>query len=175
MSESFASVRQAGPQGMILLRARAETPGLEAAVRAATGAGLPGQRGILFGQGTAAGWMSPDEWLLLVPPEAVPGALAAIGQALEGQHHLAADVSDLRAMFRIEGPRADEVLMKLTPADLARLPEGELRRSRAGQVAAAFWRQQGGITLVAMRSVAGYVEALLRHSARAGSELFPQG
>lgn len=170
----FATVREIGPLGMILLRARPGTPGLEQAVMSATGTALPPQRGILFGPvpGTATGWMSPDEGLLILPPAQVTPALAAIADALQGQHHLAADVSDLRAAFRIEGPRADQVLMKLTPADLARLPDGELRRSRIAQTAAAFWRQDGGITLICLRSVAGYALGLLANAATAGSELF---
>ena len=47
----------------------------------------------------------------------------------------------------------------------------ELRRSRVAQVAAAFWAQDGGYTLVCFRSVAGYVMGLLTHSAQPGSEL----
>ncbi|GAB1363642.1 hypothetical protein MASR1M32_28780 [Rhodobacter sp.] len=93
-------------------------------------------------------------------------------QALAGEHHLAADVSDARAIFRIEGAKADQVLAKLCPADLARMQPAELRRTRVAQVAGAFWAADGaGYTLVSFRSVAGYVMGLLTHSAMAGSEL----
>lgn len=172
MAQGFATIREIGPLGMILLRAKPGTPGLEQAVMAATGTALPPTRGILFGQGTATGWMSPDEGLLVLPHPDVSGELAAIDGALAGQHHLAADVSDLRAVFRIEGAKADQVLMKLTPADLTHLADGELRRSRLAQAAVAVWRQDGGLTLVCMRSVAGYVFGLLANAAAPGSELF---
>lgn len=167
----FAAVREIGPLGMITLRAKPGTPGLEAAVRAVTGTGLPPQRGIVTAGDKACGWMSPDEYLLILPYAGVTTALATLATALAGQHHLAADVSDARAVFRIEGPKADQVLRKLTPADLDTMAEGELRRSRLAQVAAAFWGADGGFTVVCFRSVAGYVMGLLSHAAMPGSEL----
>ena len=97
--------------------------------------------------------------------------MAALAEALKGEHHLAADVSDARAVFRVEGDKADQVLAKLSPVDFDTLEPGELRRSRAAQVAAAMWAQDGGFTLVCFRSVAVYVMGLLTHSAQPGSEL----
>jgi len=38
-------------------------------------------------------------------------------------------------------------------------------------VAAAFWRDGDGFTLVSFRSVAGYVMGVLSHAAQPGSEL----
>ncbi|PJF10574.1 sarcosine oxidase subunit gamma [Pseudorhodobacter sp. MZDSW-24AT] len=169
--EGFASVREIGPLGMITLRAKSGTPGLAEAVQAATGCALPEQRRLLRQGDRAVGWMSPDEFLLILPYAEVASGLAAIAQALQGQHHLAVDVSDARAVFRIEGSKADQVLRKLSPVDFDRLEPNELRRSRAAQVAAAFWSEDGGFTLVCFRSVAGYVMGLLRTSAQPGSEL----
>lgn len=169
--DGFASVREIGPLGMITLRAKSGTPGLEAAVQAATGCALPEQRRIVRQGAHAVGWMSPDELLVILPYAEVASALTATAQALQGQHHLAVDVSDARAVFRIEGEKADQVLRKLSPVDFDRLEPNELRRSRAAQVAAAFWAEDGGFTLVCFRSVAGYVMGLLSTSARPGSEL----
>ena len=97
--------------------------------------------------------------------------MAGLAKGLLGQHHLAAVVSDARAVFRIEGERADQVLRKLAPVDLDMLAVGEVRRTRAAQVAVAFWRQGEGFTLVCFRSVAEYVMGILAQSARSGSEL----
>lgn len=169
--DGFVKLREIGPLGMITLRAKPGTPGLDAAIRAATGAALPAPRRIERAGDAAAAWMSADEYLLIVPHAQVAAALSALADGLAGQHHLAADVSDARAVFRIEGPKADQVLRKLTPADLSALAPGEVRRSRLAQVAAAFWEQDGGYTVVTFRSVAGYAMGLLSHSAMAGSEL----
>ncbi|MFN3723506.1 MAG: sarcosine oxidase subunit gamma, partial [Paracoccaceae bacterium] len=56
--DGFAAVREIGPLGMITLRAKAGTPGLEAAVLAATGCALPATRRIVRQGARAAGWMS---------------------------------------------------------------------------------------------------------------------
>ena len=155
---------------MITLRSKG-LKSLDKAIKAAVGTKVPAQRRIEVAGDKACGWMSPDEYLLVLPYAEVAKALAAIAKALHGQHYLAVDVSDARAVFRIEGPKAVDVLRKLTPADLDRMEPGELRRSRAAQVAAAFWEQDGGFTLVCFRSLAGYVMGLLSHSAQPGSEL----
>jgi sarcosine oxidase subunit gamma len=169
--EGFATVTEIGPLGMITLRAKTGTPGLDKAVKAATGCALPEPRRIVVKGDSAAGWMSPDEYLLILPYAEVGAALAALGKALNGQHHLAVDVSDARAVFDVTGTKAAEVLMKLSPVDHATLAEGELRRTRLAQVAGAFWRQGEGYRVVSFRSVAGYVMGLLEHSAQPGSEL----
>lgn len=169
--DGFAEIREIGPMGMISLRAPVDALGLADAIAAAVGTAVPGQRRIVFSDGKAAGWMSPDEYLLILPYGETGAAMAAIAKALAGRHHLAVVVSDARAVFRIEGARADQVLKKLSPVDMDRLEPGELRRTRVAQVAAAFWRQDDGFTLVCFRSVAGYVMGLLTHSATPGSEL----
>jgi sarcosine oxidase subunit gamma len=115
--------------------------------------------------------MSTDEYLLVMPYAAVAGALEAIGKAMAGAHHLAVDVSDARAVFRVEGAKAEQVLAKLSPVDFAKLETGELRRTRAAQVAAALWREGDGYTVVCFRSVARYVFDLLASGAKPGSEL----
>ncbi|MFZ1468252.1 MAG: sarcosine oxidase subunit gamma [Paracoccaceae bacterium] len=169
--DGFVKIREIGPVGMISLRAKPGTKGLDKAIKAAVGVKIPEQRQMEWAKDRGCGWMSPDEFLLVLPYAQVGTAMAAIAKALAGEHHLAADVSDARAVFRIEGPKAGDVLAKLCPADLAIMGPNELRRTRAAQVAAAFWRDDQGYTLVSFRSVGAYVMGLLSHSAMAGSEL----
>lgn len=162
MSEPIAVIEPAGPQGMVSLRADLGDATVAKAVKAATGCAMPGPRQIVTEAGRSVAWMSPDEVLLLVPHDAAPGVSSGLAEALAGTHHLATEVSDARAMFTIRGDGADDVVAKLCPVDIARLPQGEIRRTRAAQVAAALWRSgEGEISLVAFRSVAGYVERLL--------------
>jgi sarcosine oxidase subunit gamma len=169
--DGFANIREIGPLGMITLRAKPDLPGLAEAIRAAVGTDVPASRRIVTNGDKAAGWMSPDEYLLILPYAETGAALAAIAEALKGQHYLAETVSDARAVFRIEGAKADQVLAKLSPVDFATLELNELRRTRAAQVAAAFWKDEAGYTLVCFRSVASYMMGLLTHSAQNGSEL----
>ena len=170
--DGFAQIREIGPLGMISLRCDFAEKALPALIKSITGTKLPAQRKIEINGDTAIGWMSHDELLVILPYKDVAKALDIIGKKLEKLHHLAVDVSDARAVFRIDGPKATEVLMKLAPVDFAALSPQELRRTRVAQVAAAFWKDGDGYTLVSFRSVAGYVMGLLEHSATPGSELF---
>lgn len=162
--QGFAAIHEIGPLGMITLRAKG-VKALDKAIKAVTGTKVPAQRRIEVNGDRACGWMSPDEYLLIVPYGEVRDALASLAKSLAEEHHLAVDVSDARAVFRVEGERAAEVLAKLAPVDFDKLEPGELRRSRTAQVAAAMWEQDGGFTLVCFRSVARYVFDLLENAA----------
>ena len=169
--DGFVTIREAGPLGMIVLRAKPDVAGLAEAIAAATGCAVPEKRRIVLNGDRAAGWMGPDEYLLILPRAEATVAVKTLAEKLAGQHHLAADISDMRAVFDIEGANAGEVLMKISPADLSILAPSELRRSRAGQVPAAFWATGQGLRIICFRSVADYMFKLLSHSAQKGSEL----
>jgi sarcosine oxidase subunit gamma len=170
--DGLVRIEEAGLRGMVTLRADLGAAKVRKAVTSVVGVDMPPVRGAVLSGGRGALWMSPDELLLLLPHGEAPGAVAALSKALAGVHHLAAEVSDARAVFRITGDldACREVLAKLSPADLspAAFAEGEVRRTRLGQVAAAFWIEEGGITLVSFRSVARYVFDLLSNAAAPG-------
>lgn len=173
--EGFATVAEAGLRGMITLRGDPGSKTLAAAVRRVAGVGLPGARRIALKGERGVAWMSPDEFLVLVPYAEAAGAAAAMAEALAGEHALVADVSDARATFTISGAAAGDVLRKLSPADLDALAPDEIRRTRIAQVAGAFWRSgEGEFTLVTFRSVAAYAMGLLEAAARPGTGLHPR-
>ncbi len=168
----FAEVVPLPPLGMIALRGDLGSKAMAAAVKTAVGCNLPEVRRVEVSGVALVGWMAPDEVLVMVPEAGLAATLAALEKALAGQHALAVDVSDARLGFRLSGARAGQVLAKLCPIDIATLPEGELRRTRAAQVAVALWRSGADeITVLASRSVGAYLEGLLLISAQAGSEL----
>lgn len=167
----FATVTEAGLCGMVSIRADLGSKALAKALKA-LGLKLPAQRGIVSAQGRALAWMSPDELLILCAYDEAARLAADLAAALAGEHALVVDVSDARAQFTISGPKADEVLMKLCPVDFDMLKPGEMRRTRAGQVAAALWRSAPEeISLISFRSVAGYVMGVLEVAARRGGEI----
>ncbi|EBA16361.1 sarcosine oxidase, gamma subunit family protein [Roseobacter sp. SK209-2-6] len=164
----IATVEDAGLQGMITLRGDLSSKTLAAAVKAATGAGMPARGKIEVAEGGAAAWMSPDELLLLVPYGEAVAKTAELAEALKGEHALAANVSDARSFFRVSGEGAREVLAKISPVDLspAAFQAGDFRRSRTAQVAAALWLQEdGAFYVVCFRSVGAYMFDLLKTSA----------
>lgn len=169
--KGFVSVTEAAALGMISLRAKSDVAGLTLAIKAAVGVELPTSGQILTQAGKAVAWMSPDEYLLIMPYAEVTGCLAQLRANLAGQHSLAVDVSDARAVFDVTGPKADQALSKICPVDFAALGSTQLRRTRTAQVAAAIWREGTGLRLVCFRSVAGYVMGLLTHSGQSGAEI----
>ncbi|WP_026757741.1 sarcosine oxidase subunit gamma [Sediminimonas qiaohouensis] len=169
-------VADAGLQGMVTLRGDLEAEAIRAAVREASGCDMPGQRAITAEGDAAVAWMAPDEVLILGPHARAGDTCAALEAALQGQHHLAVNVSDARALFTVTGEDAAvrEVLAKLAPVDLSpgAFGPGDFRRSRLAQVPGAFWMPQAGVMrVICFRSVAQYVFDLLCTSAAPGSRV----
>ncbi len=165
-------ITEAGLRGMITLRGDLSSPKLKAAVSAAAGVDIPAQRKVNHGPMGGAAWMSPDEVLLLVDYDKAEAITADIAAALSDEHHMVVNVSDARAVFLIEGAGAREVLAKGAPVDLS--PDafgvGDLRRSRIGQLAAAFWMvDDETFELVCFRSVGAFMFDWLSTAAREGS------
>ena len=172
----MSETRIIGPErrGMIALRGELGDAALGAVVTEVTGVALPDVRRIAEDGDFALAWMSPDELLVLLPFEQAADTAAMLSSRLASVHHLAADVSDARSLFRIEGPGAREVLAKGAPVDLApdRFGRGDFRRTRLGQVAAAFWmHEDAGFTLVCFRSVEDFVARWLARAAAPGAEV----
>lgn len=166
-----ATLTRITAQGMIALRGDLGDVALRSAVTAVVGVDVPGANSAQFDGATGACWMAPDELLLVLAYAHTARAIAEIGKGLARQHHLVVDMSDARAVFRLEGDDAREVLAKLSPADLspAAFAPGTMRRTRLGQVAAALWMDaDGAITVVCFRSVGDYLEKLLQTSIEAG-------
>lgn len=163
------TIRDAGLQGMITLRGDLSDPKLKATVKQVTGVPIPDVRRAVVAEGRGAAWMSPDEVLLLVPYAQAGAAVATIEAALAGQHFMAVNVSDARALLTVSGSYAADVMAKNAPVDFDTFGPGAFRRTRLGQVAAAFWMDDARTYhVICFRSVADYVFDLLRISAEAG-------
>jgi sarcosine oxidase subunit gamma len=165
MSE-VARIERIEGRGMVAIRAELSQPSTAAAVAEATGLAIPSTRRLVSDGARLLVWMSPDELLLLCPGDDVATLSAALEAAFGATHHLAADMSDARALFRLTGAGAGEALAKGAPVDLARgaFAVGMARRTHLGQVAAAFWKLSDApetYELICFRSVADYVGAWL--------------
>jgi len=172
------TVRALGPQGMITLRGNLASTKLRDVCTEITGQGLPGFGRANVDGGTGLLWMSPDELLVLVPHDAVSGAIARIDAALSGQHYLAVDVSDARSVIAVDGPAAREVIAKLCPVDMSAeaFGPGTFRRTRMAQIAAAIWMEPDhALRVICFRSVDRYALDLLTTGAEAGPVGFLTG
>jgi sarcosine oxidase subunit gamma len=158
--EGAVRVADAGLRGMVTLRADLGSAKTAKAVKAAVGLAMPEARGIRQGAESGVAWMSPDELMLFCAYEAADALVATLEETLKGGHFLAVNVSDARASFTLSGADVREVVAKGSPADVSPrgLQIGEMRRTRLGQVAVAFWlRDAQTLELVCFRSVGAFV------------------
>lgn len=170
--DGYVRIEDAGLCGMISLRGDLSDAKIAKACKDVTGQTIPKPRMIAGDLGGGIGWMSPDEALVLVPYAEAPAAATRMEIMLKTTHASVVELSDARAVFTLEGERVREVLAKLTPADIAALPVGELRRTRVAQVAGAIWlSNETTAHLICFRSVAEYMMGVLSRSAMPGSEV----
>lgn len=172
MAEAIATVTPVEGLGMITIRADLSRAG--DAIAEAAGLAMPDGTRITTDGSRSLGWMSPDELLLVLPGQETAEVISALEQALTGEHALVLDMSDARAVFDVTGPFADDVIAKLCPVDPTGLPTDGLRRTRAAQTAAAFWRIENGFRMIGFRSTADYLGVILRNAAIPGSQLAPR-
>ena len=132
------SLREIPDRGMIDLRGLASDRKFMAAAREALGVDLPKKprTSVAWGD-TKLLWLSIDQWLILCPRQKAAALLADLRKALAGIHSLAVDVSDMRAVIRLEGEGCREILMKGSSLDLLTGYEpGPVRRMRFAELAA---------------------------------------
>ncbi|MEM8793051.1 MAG: sarcosine oxidase subunit gamma family protein [Pseudomonadota bacterium] len=135
-------IEDRGPTGMITLRGDLASAALQSAVKADFGVPVPDTLTARFGGGEGAVWMSPDELLLFCAYSEAAVKTAALGEALAGEHHMAVNVSDTRAVLQVTGPGARELMAKGAPLDVsdAAFPVGTARRTHFAEIAVGLWR-----------------------------------
>ncbi|MEM6409367.1 MAG: sarcosine oxidase subunit gamma family protein [Pseudomonadota bacterium] len=173
--DGFARMEEQGLRGMITVRGDLADAGFTKAIKSLTGCAVPEVRRCEAKGDFAVAWMSPDELLILCPYDAAEPGVAQIAEDLAGSHHLVVNMSDARAVFRVSGEKAAQVIAKLAPIDIS--PDafgiGDFRRTRLAQTPAAFWMPEPGvIELICFRSVAEYALAVLSRAAMPGSEVW---
>ena len=172
--QGYVTVTEMGLRGMITVRGDLSSTKMRNAVTAIARVDYPGQNECNCVAERGIAWMSPDELLVMCPHAEAEADVAKITNTLKGQHFLAANVSDARAVFYIKGRQAREVIAKLAPIDMSpeAFPAGHFRRTRLAQTPAAFWlRDAETIELICFRSVADYVFDLLKRAATPGAEV----
>ena len=164
------SVREIAGRGMIDLRGLASDRKFMAAAKDVLGVDLPkAPRSANSWGDIKVLWLSVDQWLILCSREKAGALLASLRQALAGRHALAVDVSDMRAVIRIEGEGAREVLMKGCSLDLisGEYGAGTVRRMRYAEIAALVHVVEDTVfDIYVFRSFAHYAWEFLCTSAR---------
>jgi sarcosine oxidase, subunit gamma len=173
------SMREISERGMIDLRGSMADKKFMTAVKAALGVELSKvpRTSTTFGDVQVL-WLSTDQWLVLTGRARVTALLADLVKALGTIHSLAIDVSDMRAIIRLEGDGVRETLMKGSTLDLISedYAPGTVRRMRFAEIAALLHVvEQNMIDIYVFRSYADYAWEFLVKAARKGAEvkLFP--
>ena len=157
---------------MVMFRGSLQDAELQASLRDSVGIEVPSRLSIWRGDGIDVAWMAPDE-LLLMPGDDDSSLVERVRNSLPDTHHLAVDVTGMRAEFELAGPVRD-ILAKGTPADVSRrkFAVGSFRRSRVAQVQAAFWLlDESTLRVICRRSEAEYVSRWLETASAEGREL----
>ncbi len=125
-----ADIREIADRGMIDLRGFSSDRRFMAAAKAALGIDLPKKPRTSVSWGDIKVlWLSVDQWLILASRGKAAELLASLRKALGGIHSLAVDVSDMRAIIRMEGEGSREILMKGCSLDLS---TAAMARARCG-------------------------------------------
>ena len=131
--------REITDRGMIDLRGHASDKKFMAATKKVLGLDLPKvPRSSMSWGDVKALWLSVDQWLILCSRAKAVELTAALRAELGSIHSLVVDVSDMRAVLRLEGEGVREVLLKGSSLDLLSddYAAGTVRRMRYAEIAA---------------------------------------
>lgn len=168
-------------RGVIDLRGQTDDTKFMAAAKSVLGTALPTDpRTSVTKSDTTILWFSLDHWLIVSPRARTAKLIDALRKKTQGQFVFACDVSDARAVIRIEGDGVREVLMKGTSVDLTspQISTGTVRRMLFAEVAAACHvvdGDAGTFDLYVFRSTADHVWEWLLATARSGARVHLYG
>jgi len=163
------------PRGMIDLRGDAGNEAFRTGVKQVTGVDLPvkPRTSAAWGEIKIL-WLSIDQWLIICPRGRLDELTSGLEDALKGQHAAITDVSDMRAVIRLEGEGVREVLLKGCSLDLLGqgYEPGTVRRVRFAEIAALIQIIDAQtIDLYVFRSYAHYAWDFLTVTARAAAQV----
>ena len=132
-------MREVGDRAMIDMRGLTSERKFMAGAQDVLGFALPkSPRTSASADDVTALWLSVDQWLITAERSRGRTLADALQEKLRGSHCLIADMSDARAIFRLEGDNVREVLNKGSSVDFTsgRHGAGSVRRILFGQCAA---------------------------------------
>jgi sarcosine oxidase subunit gamma len=169
------SIREIPDRGMIDLRGLTSDQAFMSTARDVLGVALPTEPRTSASWGDVKVlWLSVDQWLILSTRSKAHEILARLKTVLAGIHSLAVDVSDMRAVIRLEGDGIREILMKGTSLDLLSgdYTPGTCRRMRYAEIAALLHVVEEDVfDIYVFRSYAHYAWTFLTTTARAAAKV----
>jgi sarcosine oxidase, subunit gamma len=168
-------LREITDRGMIDVRGSASDKKFMAAAKKVLGLDLPKAPRTSASWGDVkALWLSIDQWLILCSRAKAVELTAALKAELGNIHSLIVDVSDMRAVLRLEGEGVREVLLKGSSLDLLSddYAPGTVRRMRYAEIAALLHVVEDTVfDVYVFRSYAGYAWDFILATARAPAKV----
>lgn len=177
LDEAAVAVFETGRRIMIDVRISPQDTKGKAAMAKALGFELPGppRTSTTKNQVTAL-WLSIDQWLLVAPYERGGALLVPLKDAAASGGAAVTDLSDARAVIRLEGDGAREIIMKGGAADLlaADFAVGSVRRLNFAGIGAMVHYcsdRPDVLDLYVFRSFADYAVRWLEAASRPGAAI----
>ena len=172
---TYVDVREITERGMIDLRGLTTDRKFMSAVKSTLGVDLPKSPRTSNTWGDIRVlWLSSDQWLITCARSKAQSLADELSSALASVHSLVVNVSDMRAIIRLEGTRVREVVMKGSSLDLTDgdYTPGTVRRMRFAEIATLLHIVEDNVIDIYMfRSYADYTWQFLLKAARKGSEV----
>jgi sarcosine oxidase subunit gamma len=168
-------LREITDRGMIDVRGSAHDKKFMAAAKKVLGLDLPKtpRTSVSWGDVKAL-WLSIDQWLILCSRAKAVELTSALKTELGNIHSLVVDVSDMRAVLRLEGEGVREVLLKGSSLDLLSddYAPGTVRRMRYAEIAALLHVVEDTVfDVYVFRSYADYAWDFILATARAPAKV----
>ena len=168
-------LREITDRGMIDVRGHANDKKFMAAAKKVLGLDLPKtpRTSVSWGDVKAL-WLSIDQWLILCSRAKAVEWTAALKAELGNIHSLIVDVSDMRAVLRLEGEGVREVLLKGSSLDLLSddYAAGTVRRMRYAEIAALLHVVEDTVfDIYVFRSYADYAWDFILATARESAKV----
>jgi sarcosine oxidase, subunit gamma len=158
--------REVALRGYISLRGHLSDAAFAAAAPGALGTALPDQPCSIAQVGDVRiCWLSPDEWMIIVPLADHAGLLARLNTALKGIRSQIVDNSGGFTGIEIGGAKAGAVLSHCTVYDLHRLRDAHFVGTTFGKSSVYMFREDGAFHLLLRRSFADYIWRFLVRAA----------
>lgn len=168
-------LREITDRGVVDVRGSANDKKFMAAAKKVLGLDLPKapRTSVSWGDVKAL-WLSIDQWLILCSRAKASELVAALRAELGSVHSLIVDVSDMRAVLRLEGEGVREVLLKGSSLDLLSddYVPGTVRRMRYAEIAALLHVVENTVfDIYVFRSYADYAWDFILATARAPAKV----
>jgi sarcosine oxidase, subunit gamma len=168
-------LREITDRGVIDVRGSTSDKKFMAAAKKVLGLDLPKtpRTSVSWGDVKAL-WLSIDQWLILCSRAKAVELTAALKVELGNIHSLIVDVSDMRAVLRLEGEGVREVLLKGSSLDLLSddYAPGTVRRMRYAEIAALLHVVEDTVfDIYVFRSYADYAWDFILATARAPAKV----